>query len=142
MNFMTTIVLFIVLGFFSFILDIKTAPKDFYASCDTHFPILVLLIHHIIFVFNVLGWLSYNKYILYLYVFSILIHFILWVIFKDKCILTIYVNEKCKNHTKLRNIVLFTTEKLNLDLNRNIQKIIYSLTTAYVVYKLTTKKLS
>jgi hypothetical protein len=140
MKFITTIFLVVFLGFFSFILDMKTAPEDFYSSCDTYFPILVLLIHHIIFIFNILGWLSYNKYILYLYVFSILVHFILWIIFKDKCILTIYINEKCKRHTRLRNFVFLTTEKLKLNLNRTIQKIIYSLTTAYVIYKLTLLK--
>jgi hypothetical protein len=140
MNFMTTIVLFIVLGFFSFISDIKTAPKDFYASCEIHFP--VLLIHHIIFVFSLLGWLSYNRYILYLYLFTILIHFILWFIFKNECVLTMYMNEKCKTNTKLRNVLLFLSEKVRLDINRTLQKIIYSLITAYVIYKLTTKKLS
>ncbi len=140
MNFMTAIILFIILGFFSFMLDIKTVPYDFYASCEIHFP--VLLIHHIIWVFTMTGWLSLNPYVLYLYVFSIIVHVFLWFIFKNECVLTMYMNEKCKTNTKLRTVLLFTKEKLNLNTNRFLDIILFSLTTAYVVYKLATKKLS
>ncbi len=141
MNVMSTILLFIVLGFFSFMLDIKTAPNDLYASCEIHFP--VLLIHHIIWVFTMTGWLSFNPYILYLYLFSNIVHAFLWYVFNNECILTMYMNEKCKTtDTKLRTALLFTKKKFNLNTNRFLDVIIFSLTTAYVIYKLTTKKIS
>lgn len=138
MKFIITILLFIFLGFLSFMLDIKTASKDLYSLCEEHFP--VLLIHHIIWVFTNGGWLSYNIYVLYLYVFSVITHMVLWFIFKNECVLTKYMNDKCKTDSKLRTFFLFIKQKLNLSTNRYLDILIYSLLTGYVFYKLMYKK--
>ena len=65
---------------------------------------------------------------------------VLWFIFKNECVLTKYMNDKCKTDSKLRTFFLFIKQKLNLSTNRYLDIVIYSLLTGYVFYKVMYKK--
>ena len=70
--------------------------KGNYLCCknvlETH---STLLAHHIINVFAQFGWMSNNKYILYLYLTTPLIVLLHWKTNNNKCALTEYVNNQC-----------------------------------------------
>jgi hypothetical protein len=138
MKFITTIIIISIIGFFGFMIDTKTAPEDLYSLCEGHFP--VLLLHHIIWIFTISGWLSYNVYVLYFYIFTLIAHMVLWAIFNNECILTNYTNDKCKTKIKLRTAFLLIKEKLNLNKTRYLDIVIYSLFLGYAGYKLIYKK--
>jgi hypothetical protein len=92
--------LFFILGFIEFIIDLLLYKK-LYTNCNHLFSFYVeLLFHHIIGFFTTFGWLSSNKYMLILYVFTTLSVIIQWnimrILGKGKCIITNNTNRICK----------------------------------------------
>jgi len=88
--------LFVVIGIFSYILDIYTSKPEYYKTCINSISVnLELLAHHILNIYAQFGWLSNNKILLYGYVFTPLIVLTHWQTNNNKCILTEYINKKC-----------------------------------------------
>ena len=55
--------IFIFLSFLSFLNDISSSKKKYYEKCISNIDFhIILLLHHCISVFTILGWLSSNRY--------------------------------------------------------------------------------
>ncbi len=97
----TEISLYVLLGFFFYLIDINTKTYD--KSCiDTGIKKmkfnLNILFHHIISTsFFHFAWLSTNPYILFFYVFFAIIVVIHWKIFGD-CIFNIHARKQCNGN--------------------------------------------
>ncbi len=109
MNVYYEISLFFILGFVEFILDL-ILYKNLYTNCNHLFIFYIeLLFHHIIGIFTAFGWLSSNKYVLMLYVFTTISVIIQWNVMKflgkGKCIISNNTNRLCKleKYEKLKN---------------------------------------
>ena len=97
----------IFLSFLSFLNDISSSKKKYYEKCISNINFhIVLLLHHFISVFTILGWLSSNKYILIFYVFTVVTIFVHCFIHK-KCLLTKYIQKNCKNKVPFRDLYYF-----------------------------------
>ena len=84
------------LGILSYIIDVKTAPEDYYKECiDDNLVKLELLTHHVLNIYAQFGWLSNNKYLLYGYAVTPLIVLLHWQTNKNRCFLTEDINKKC-----------------------------------------------
>lgn len=125
MNVYYEISIFFILGFIEFILDL-ILYKNLYTKCNHMFSFYIeLLSHHIICIFTTFGWLSSNKYILLLYIFTTISVIIQWNVMrllgKGKCIISNNTNRICKleKYEKLKNWSIM----LKLD-NYNSVKII------------------
>ena len=98
--------IYILIGFIVYIIDLAKSV-GLYKYCYVN-PLfhLNLLIHHIISVFILFGWLSNNKYILILYVIVCMSTGIGWAVFKS-CLLTDLNNYICKlpKKTEFNNIL-------------------------------------
>lgn len=83
-------------GLLSYLVDISTAPKDYYKKCikkpEFHAK---LLLHHIIVILIFFGWLSNNKYILSIYLFVPIILITHWKTNNNRCAMTETVNDMC-----------------------------------------------
>ena len=87
--------LIITLGVLSYIVDTQSAPNNYYNNSDDNIKAYsVLLFHHIISIYILLGFLTDNKYLLYLYLLITINTVIHWKTNNDKCFLTTYVNKK------------------------------------------------
>lgn len=122
---MKDIVAIITVGVIVFIIDIATAPKNYYKNLDNT-VITALLIHHIINVYFQFGFLC-SGFLLYGYLVTPLLVLLHWKTNDNKCALTEYVNEmndlpdteylrdlwyfmgfkKLKNYDKLHKTYLF-----------------------------------
>lgn len=128
-------VLVLKISFLAYLLDILTS-KDLYKKCK--YPVtnnIELYLHHTIFIFNAIGWLSNNKSILKLFIISssiTLLH-----TYKNKsnnCILTQQFNDDCEINNNFRSpnkFLGFNHSRGNFQIKFHIAAIIYAL------YKLT-----
>jgi hypothetical protein len=86
----------IILGVLSYMIDILTSPQEYYNKCiNNHNFHTKLMIHHIMVIFIFFGWLSNNKYILYIYVFIPIVLLVHWKQNNNRCVLTETVNTMC-----------------------------------------------
>lgn len=86
----------IVMGIVSYLIDLITAPTDYYKKClyKTEFH-SKLLLHHILVIFIYFGWLSNNSYVLSFYLLlpiTLLVH---WRMNNNRCVMTEAVNNMC-----------------------------------------------
>lgn len=101
-------VLFIIIAAILFYTIDVTTMKGHYMDCKntlrTHY---VLFFHHVLNVFAQFGWLSNNKYILYMYLLITIVLILHWYINNNQCIITEYVNDECniKKYTYFRDLV-------------------------------------
>ena len=118
---MKQIHLFLVVGVICYLLDILTAG-DRYKSCWNLQTQSLLLLHHIFFVFAMMGWLSTDRTLLKIYCLIIPVTLIHWYFNNDKCAWTQMVNEQCGTSGGLRTI--FRVMNIGEDWNyRKVQKI-------------------
>lgn len=83
-------------GLLSYLLDISTAPKNYYKKCINNPEFHAkLLLHHIIVIFIFFGWLSNNKYMLIIHLFLPLILMMHWNTNNNRCAMTETVNNMC-----------------------------------------------
>jgi len=93
---MNQVIIFILLGILSYLIDIYSSPLAYYSKCINNLQFrLKLLLHHIIVMFIFFGWLSNNKYILILYSLIPPILLIHWKLNNNRCIMTQTVNNMC-----------------------------------------------
>lgn len=127
------ILIYVTVGFVSYILDVATAP-DRYKQCWNAQSQMLLLRHHIFGVFQEFSWLSNQPLLLWLGLFSnlgILIH---WYNNNNVCLWTQQLNEQCKvtgGMRSLYNLVGYKRDKYRRD-----QKIFILITTLIIAYKL------
>ncbi len=101
-------VLFIIIAAILFYITDVATMKGHYMDCKnrlrTHY---VLFFHHVLNVFAQFGWLSNNKYILYMYLLITIVLILHWYINNNQCIITEYVNDECniKKYTYFRDLV-------------------------------------
>jgi hypothetical protein len=88
--------IFILLGTVSYILDIITAPKDYYTACIHKTSVhLEIWLHHILNMFSQFGWLCQSKTLLYVYLIAPIIVLIHWRTNNNQCFLTERINSTC-----------------------------------------------
>lgn len=67
-------------------------------GCNTEYSDIVLYLHHFVNIFANFGWLSNNRYVLYIYLASPLIVALHWFTNDNKCVLTQLHNRLCHQH--------------------------------------------
>jgi hypothetical protein len=100
---------YIAIGIVIYLIDIITAPEN-YCNCKNYIIThSLLLFHHIFVICAYFGWLSNNKYILYLYLGCIIFTITHWKMNDNKCMLTVIVNDECglNQEMNLRDIQYF-----------------------------------
>lgn len=111
------ILFYIIIGSISFIIDIFTGKDKLYKNCKHYFYTLCLLYFHHLFVsFIYFGWLSKNKYLLFLHILSIFLLIIIQYNYYI-CPFTEIVNKNCNinRNNFLRDFLYFTNiKKYNL----------------------------
>ena len=120
-NFKKQLSIFIILGSIAYILDISTSG-NLYTHCKSLYVQPLLLVHHIIYIFSLFGWLSNNIYILLLYILTIVSLFSHWKINNNICTWTEVIKKDCGITQNLRTFIkiLYPNYK---DKNRVKQKI-------------------
>ena len=125
------IIVFFKLGILSYLIDFLTA-KDLYKNCK--YPItnqIEILIHHILFMFSLTGWLSNNKTILIMYVVGLLLTVIHWKYSNYNCKLTENIKNDCNISNGLRSPINLL--KIN---NIPFLKKLFYVTVIYALYKI------
>jgi hypothetical protein len=84
-------VFIIVMAFLRTIIDISIEYKD----CQHPHIFFVLFLHAIIWIFSYVGCFYNNKLILQIYLLTIILLPIHWMLNNNRCILTEYVNKNC-----------------------------------------------
>jgi len=107
-----------VIGIIFYLNDYETGKNTLYKNCENHhITQLYLFLHHILTSFFIFGWiLISNKFILKIYIISIIIALISQYIYRGECPLTTIVNKNC-NLSK-RNLLrdfLFVTGIKSID---------------------------
>lgn len=90
---MKSLITFIILfGIFGYLLDLKK-NKDF-KNCKKSLSFhSILLFHHLLSSFFLLGILSFNLTFMKVYVFSLFILFTSWFVYDHNCLITYYNNK-------------------------------------------------
>ena len=96
---------YLAIGLLAYMLDVYTAPSGLYNRCQGKYQLL-LLVHHVIFMFNSLGFLSNNVTVLKLNVVSILLTLLHWNTNGHKCFITQTLQSACGNSSPLRTPLL------------------------------------
>jgi hypothetical protein len=133
-NFKKQLSIFIILGSIAYILDISTS-ENLYTKCKSLYTQPLLLIHHIIYIFSLFGWLSNNIYILVLNIITIISLFLHWKINNNLCTWTESIKKDCNIKQNLRTFIkiLFPNYK---DKNRVKQKFYLSFVLFIIILKL------
>ncbi len=127
------IVIIVKIGILAYLLDILTA-KDLYKNCKYPFTNQVeLLLHHILYIFSLTGWLSNNKKILKLYIIIIFGFLIHWYLNNNNCKFTEMTKKDCNINEPLRNPIRLLGFK---DEKRRFQITLYSFAILYSLYKI------
>lgn len=87
---------FAVIGIVAYLLDVATSPYSYYHICKYDLRTQsVHLTHHIMNMYLQFGWLSWNSWILTLYIPSVVGVLVHWEQNGNICFLTDYVNKRC-----------------------------------------------
>ena len=121
------------LSIFFILVTISFLIEKYYVKCNNHtiYPILLSLLHHIISVY-----LYFGTFIFRYYIFNVsitLLTFIGWIIFYNRCILTVYYNNLCKidEKTQFHDIINFINKLLKI---HNLHYYILSIIIIYNIY--------
>ncbi len=88
---------FIMLGCISYFIDITTAQKGYYSKCSSNMKVqLELLLHHILIMFSLFGWLSNSRSVLKVYILAPFLVISHWGTNNNKCYLSQRINEDCE----------------------------------------------
>ena len=137
-NFKRDLSLIFILSFLSYVSDICKNGKTLYAKCENKLVFnVVLLFHHFIWTFALLGFLSNNNQLLRIYVVVLIIYLIHWKANNNQCFITQWVRKTCQlddSHTlQYISETLFNNKVLQ---SRNSQKIFLFIALIVAVLKI------
>jgi hypothetical protein len=113
---MFLIYLILTIAVIAFLVDVNKNPNFQKCKRKVGFSIL-LLFHHLVVTFLMLGVFSSNKRVLKVYAFTVAIILISWFIYNHHCLLSYYTNKMCDlpldtPHTNLYDYVIeYITKK-------------------------------
>lgn len=106
MNLKEEVRYFLIITFVLFFIDISTAWNTNYKLCNHDINFLTyLFLHHLIFTFVLIAWMSSNIYIVYLQFILTFIFFCHWKCNNNKCVMTLEIQKKCKKEIPFRSII-------------------------------------
>lgn len=87
------IYLILIASILSYLYDINYNSN--YKNCKKVSFNLLLFFHHFLASFLIFGWLSNDVKFLKIYVCTVAVVYISWILFSDYCLLTVYTNRLC-----------------------------------------------
>lgn len=136
--------IFILIGIIQFFIDIKTNTniKKCLSSINTidkNKILLALISHHIIVSFLHYSWVVKNKLII---TFRLLLSIVFYIqsFFYEKCLLTVYINNKCRLDDYFRDIFYLLDCKKDKYTLKRTEFLFYLITNIYIIFNLITEK--
>lgn len=93
-----------------YIIDLEYTGQSYNKCKNINKVRSILLLHHIINTFALFGWISNNKYILFIYVIFPIFILIHWKLYNNKCYLTDIINKDCEldENTYFKDLLYIT----------------------------------
>lgn len=121
---MFLIYLILAIGLIAYLVDVNKNPN--FKKCKNKLGFsLLLLFHHWVVTFLMLGIFSSSKRVLRVYAFTVAIILISWFVYNHHCLLTYYTNKMCDlpldtPHTNLYDYVIeyITGKKIQISKDR------------------------